>query len=117
MLCSEVHASDILKAHEGNVNHDPNNPAKIHWAKWNMIARFIHELVQLQEKARRDRKPDFDDQLPLDFEGENRATNERQERLANIRREQITISNMWRESVIMDTEVQFRYVCYLSSRA
>ena len=111
-----MHASDILKAHEGNVNHDPNNPAKIHWAKWNMIARFIHELVQLQEKARRDRKSDFDDQVPLDLEGENRATNERQERLANTRREQMAISNMWRESVIMDTEVRFRCASGLSSR-
>ncbi|KAG1783933.1 ras guanine nucleotide exchange factor domain-containing protein [Suillus placidus] len=49
----EVHMSDLIRAHEGNPNVNPDDPAKIHWGKFNMFGRFIqtttHCQIQCQE--------------------------------------------------------------------
>ncbi|KAI0825148.1 ras GEF [Trametes gibbosa] len=48
----EVHISDLIRAHEGNPDYHDNDPTKIHWAKFNMMARFIDILVQCQNGCR-----------------------------------------------------------------
>ncbi|KAH9849775.1 ras GEF [Lenzites betulinus] len=48
----EVHISDLIRAHEGNPDYHDNDPTKIHWAKFNMMARFIDILVQCQSGCR-----------------------------------------------------------------
>jgi hypothetical protein len=71
------------------------------------MARFIHELVQLQEKCRTSEPFNANGQDGdnyVDLEGEKR-TGERTERLNTMIRDQLTVSNLWRESVIMDEEV------------
>lgn len=64
-----------------------------------MIARFVSEIVQLQQKCRDEIASDLGDDRPLDM-----AT-ERKERFASAHREYVAISNLWRDSVIMDSEV------------
>jgi hypothetical protein len=49
---SDVHVSDIIRAHEGNPDFDPNNPALIHWAKFSMIGRFVDVVLVAQEGCR-----------------------------------------------------------------
>ena len=58
----EIHLSDLIRAHEGNPDYHDDDPARIHWAKFNMMARFIDTIVQCQrgcrESAEYDRFPD-----------------------------------------------------------
>ncbi|KAG2154869.1 ras guanine nucleotide exchange factor domain-containing protein [Suillus clintonianus] len=44
----EVHMSDLIRAHEGNPNVNPDDPAKIHWGKFNMFGRFIQTTTHCQ---------------------------------------------------------------------
>lgn len=49
---SEVHTSDLLRAHEGNPDHKADDPTKLHWAKFNMIGKFVGTTTQLQNQCR-----------------------------------------------------------------
>jgi len=40
--------SDLIRAHEGNPNVSPDDPAKIHWGKFNMFGRFIQTTTHCQ---------------------------------------------------------------------
>jgi hypothetical protein len=51
-FCSEVHIIDLIKSHEGNPDVSPVDPTKIHWAKWNMIAKFIDTVTAYQHRCR-----------------------------------------------------------------
>ncbi|KAG1757548.1 ras guanine nucleotide exchange factor domain-containing protein [Suillus lakei] len=44
----EVHMSDLIRAHEGNPNVNLDDPAKIHWGKFNMFGRFIQTTTHCQ---------------------------------------------------------------------
>jgi len=48
----EVHLLDLIRAHEGNHDYNANDPSKIHWAKYNMIGKFIAGTMQSQEQCR-----------------------------------------------------------------
>ncbi|KAI0778171.1 ras GEF [Trametes elegans] len=48
----EIHLSDLIRAHEGNPDYHDDDPNKIHWAKFNMMARFIDTIVQCQKGCR-----------------------------------------------------------------
>ncbi|TBU48354.1 ras GEF [Dichomitus squalens] len=48
----EIHLSDLIRAHEGNPDYHDDDPTKIHWAKFNMMARFIDTIVQCQKGCR-----------------------------------------------------------------
>lgn len=48
----EVHISDLIRAHEGNPDNHPTDPTKIHWAKFNMIGKFIHTTTIYQTQCR-----------------------------------------------------------------
>jgi len=48
----EVHLLDLIRAHEGNSDFHPDDPTKIHWAKFNMIGKFIHSTAQFQTRCR-----------------------------------------------------------------
>lgn len=50
--CLEIHTSDLRRAHEGNPDHKPDDPTKIHWAKFNMIGKFVGTTTQLQNNCR-----------------------------------------------------------------
>lgn len=52
MLRREIHLSDLIRAHEGNTDYHDDDPAKIHWAKFNMMAKFIDVVSQCQEWCR-----------------------------------------------------------------
>ena len=53
MMCHrEIHLSDLIRAHEGNPDYHDDDPTKIHWAKFNMMARFIDTIVQCQKGCR-----------------------------------------------------------------
>ena len=52
MKLSEVHLLDLIRAHEGNPDYNNVHPSRIHWAKFNMIGRFIAGTVQAQEQCR-----------------------------------------------------------------
>ncbi|KAI0757004.1 ras GEF [Daedaleopsis nitida] len=58
----EIHLSDLIRAHEGNPDYHDDDASKIHWAKFNMMARFIDTIVQCQKGCREsgeyDRFPD-----------------------------------------------------------
>ncbi|KAK7694634.1 hypothetical protein QCA50_001821 [Cerrena zonata] len=45
----EIHLSDLIRAHEGNPDFHDDDPAKIHWAKFNMMGRFIDTISQCQK--------------------------------------------------------------------
>ncbi|KAI0963551.1 hypothetical protein AcW1_000596 [Taiwanofungus camphoratus] len=45
----EIHLSDLIRAHEGNSDYHDDDPTKIHWAKFNMMARFIDAITQCQK--------------------------------------------------------------------
>lgn len=47
----EIHLSDLIRAHEGNPDYQ-DDPSKIHWAKFNMMARFIDVITQCQDGCR-----------------------------------------------------------------
>ncbi|KAF8640382.1 hypothetical protein AX17_000052 [Amanita inopinata Kibby_2008] len=44
----EVHIQDLIRAHEGNTDVHTDNPAKIHWGKFNLIGKFIISTTQCQ---------------------------------------------------------------------
>ncbi|EKM61029.1 uncharacterized protein PHACADRAFT_247338 [Phanerochaete carnosa HHB-10118-sp] len=45
---TEIHLSDLLRAHEANADFFDDDPTHIHWAKFNMIGRFIDAIAQCQ---------------------------------------------------------------------
>ncbi|EMD42036.1 hypothetical protein CERSUDRAFT_110577 [Gelatoporia subvermispora B] len=45
----EIHLSDLIRAHEGNPDCYDDDPSKIHWAKYNMMARFIDVITDAQK--------------------------------------------------------------------
>ncbi|KIM48182.1 hypothetical protein M413DRAFT_61272, partial [Hebeloma cylindrosporum] len=56
---SEVHMSDLIRAHEGNGDTNDAYPSKIHWAKFNMMGRFITSTLQCQAQCRNSNDYDF----------------------------------------------------------
>lgn len=48
----EVHILDFIKAHEGNQNFLSGDPTKIHWAKFDMIGKFIKYINQYQVQCK-----------------------------------------------------------------
>lgn len=61
MRFSEVHLLDLIRAHEGNPDYSNIHPSRIHWAKFNMIGRFIAGTVQAQEQCRLSPEYTFED--------------------------------------------------------
>jgi len=55
----EIHLSDLIRAHEGNSDYHDDDPNKIHWAKFNMMARFIDAITQCQKGCRESTDYDF----------------------------------------------------------
>lgn len=47
----EVHLSDLIRAHVGNGDFHPEDSSKIHWAKFNMMGRFVHLVKQYQLRS------------------------------------------------------------------
>ena len=47
-----MHTSDLRRAHEGNPDFKADDPSKIHWAKFNMIGKFVATTTQLQDQCR-----------------------------------------------------------------
>ena len=47
-----MHTSDLRRAHEGNPDTKPDEPSKIHWAKFSMIGKFVATTSQLQAQCR-----------------------------------------------------------------
>ncbi len=47
----EVHLSDLIRAHVGNGDLHPDDTSKIHWAKFNMMGRFVHLVKQYQMRS------------------------------------------------------------------
>lgn len=52
---TEIHLSDLLRAHEANADFLDDDPTHIHWAKFNMIGRFIDAISQCQASCRETR--------------------------------------------------------------
>jgi hypothetical protein len=48
----EVHLSDLIRAHVGNGDFHPEDSSKIHWAKFNMMGRFVHLVKKYQMRCR-----------------------------------------------------------------
>jgi len=48
----EVHLLDLIRAHEGNQDYNSTDPNLIHWAKYNMIGKFIAGTMQSQDQCR-----------------------------------------------------------------
>jgi hypothetical protein len=44
--------SDLIRAHEGNAESNPDYPNKIHWGKFNMIGKFVHSTTLCQVQCR-----------------------------------------------------------------
>ena len=61
MELSEVHLLDLIRAHEGNPDYNNLHPSRIHWAKFNMIGRFIAGTVQAQEQCRQSPEYTFEE--------------------------------------------------------
>lgn len=55
----EVHMSDLIRAHEGNPESNPDYPNKIHWGKFNMIGKFVHSTTLCQLQCRGTQDYDF----------------------------------------------------------
>ena len=47
----EVHLSDLIRAHVGNGDFHPDDSSKVHWAKFNMMGKFIHLVKQYQLRS------------------------------------------------------------------
>ncbi len=56
----EIHLSDLIRAHEGNPDFHDEDPNKIHWAKFNMMGRFIDAITQCQAGCRETGSFDFE---------------------------------------------------------
>ncbi|KAI0307727.1 ras guanine nucleotide exchange factor domain-containing protein [Multifurca ochricompacta] len=48
----EVHLSDLIRAHVGNGDFHSEDPSKVHWAKFNMMGKFVHLVKQYQLRCR-----------------------------------------------------------------
>lgn len=48
----EVHIADMIKAQEANPDHKEADAAKIHWAKFSMMGRFVAITNQCQSQCR-----------------------------------------------------------------
>lgn len=48
---SEIHTSDLMRAQEGNSDFKSDDPTKVHWAKFDMIGRFVDLLKELQAQS------------------------------------------------------------------
>ncbi|OCH96179.1 ras GEF [Obba rivulosa] len=57
----EIHLSDLIRAHEGNPDCYDDDPSKIHWAKYNMMARFIDVVTDAQKACNESSDYDFPD--------------------------------------------------------
>ncbi|THV04927.1 ras GEF [Dendrothele bispora CBS 962.96] len=55
----EVHMSDLIRAHEANDDFQSSDRTKIHWAKFNMMGRFITSTTQCQAQCRSTTDYDF----------------------------------------------------------
>lgn len=49
--CIEVHTSDMRRAHEGNPDIKADDPSKVHWAKFDMLGKFITATTQYQRQC------------------------------------------------------------------
>lgn len=49
--CIEVHTSDMRRAHEGNPDTKADDPSKVHWAKFDMLGKFITATTQYQSQC------------------------------------------------------------------
>lgn len=43
--------SDLIRAHIGNGDFHPDDSSKVHWAKFNMMGKFIHLVKQYQLRS------------------------------------------------------------------
>lgn len=57
--------SDLIRAHEGNPDFHDDDPEKIHWAKFNMMGRFIDVVTQCQRVCRESGAFNFPDRPPV----------------------------------------------------
>ncbi|GJJ09683.1 hypothetical protein Clacol_003907 [Clathrus columnatus] len=55
----EVHTFDMVRANDSNPNYKSDDPTKIHWGKFTLMARMILMLQGLQDKIRLSRQFDF----------------------------------------------------------
>lgn len=46
-----MHSSDLRRAHEGNPDFKSDDPTKVHWAKFDMIGKFVATTTQLQHQC------------------------------------------------------------------
>lgn len=44
--------SDLFRAHEGNSDVKEEDSSKIHWAKFDMIGKFVHSTAEYQMQCR-----------------------------------------------------------------
>jgi hypothetical protein len=61
----EVHMSDLIRAHEGNAESNPDYPNKIHWGKFNMIGKFVHGTTLCQVQCRSTQDYNFTENLHI----------------------------------------------------
>lgn len=52
VILSEIHLSDLIRAHEGNTDFHDEDLNHIHWEKFNMMGRFIDGITQCQQSCR-----------------------------------------------------------------
>jgi len=45
--------SDLIRAHEGNAETNPDYPNKIHWGKFNMIGKFVHSTTLMSSAVQK----------------------------------------------------------------
>lgn len=44
--------SDLLRAHDANKDYKADDPTRIHWAKFNMMGKFVMDITRYQERCR-----------------------------------------------------------------
>jgi hypothetical protein len=57
--------SDLIRAHVGNGDFHPEDPSKIHWAKFNMMGRFVHLVKQYQLRSSNEDGYLFEERIEL----------------------------------------------------
>ena len=57
--------SDLIRAQEGNGDTNEAYPSKIHWAKFNMMGRFIASTLQCQAQCRNSNDYDFPKRMAI----------------------------------------------------
>jgi hypothetical protein len=85
----------LLKAHANNVDFDPSDSTRLHWAKWNMLSKFILEMVSIQEKNR-----------AVAAIQDDRAPHMTAAETMNLAGQRAAIAHLWRDSVIMSHQVR-----------